>query len=235
MGYYKTITAFDAPLTPGSISIIKTLRQRHPSLAAHTDLFEQITRVNNVFQNEILNHRTLTSTDGNVHNGICYHLAAIVQPIDFDDESVVMGEIIRLSLLVYLLPVWQHIAGLSSGSFHAAQQLKKLRVAMEGNDIEWGRLISLKAWVVVMGFLNVIEADDVLFWSRLWIETQHELENRKVPPLFENLGLGLHTQENVAVGCLSLQAPRAVTSVIWLDNFHGWRYRETVSRMLRGD
>lgn len=234
-GYYKTITAFDAPLTPGSISIIKILRQRHPSLVAHIDLFEQITRVNNIFQNDILKHRTLTPADGNVHNGICYHLAAVVQPIDFDDESIVIGEIIRLALFVYLLPVWRYIAGLTSSSFDAAPQLTKLRAAIEGSEIEWGRLISLKAWVVVMGFLNAIDANDILFWSKLWVETLHELENRNVPPPIEIMESGIQTREGIALGCLSLYVPKTVTSVIWLEDFHGSRYREIVGRMLGVD
>ena len=208
------------------------IRLRYPSLTNHVDLFEELTRLNNLFQTEIVGRRALTPADGTIHNGICYHLASLVQPIHFEDESIVVGEIIRLALFAYLLPTWKFISRLSSTAFDAAPQLKKLRAAMEWKKIEWGRLISLKAWVVVMGFLNAVEADDIQFWTRLWVDTLYELENRKAPPQLERMESGVQTQEIMAAGCLSLYVPKAVTSVIWLENFHGTKYREVVGRIL---
>ena len=132
--------------------------------------------MNNIFRNEIVDRRSPEPSEMRLGFGQCYHLTSLIQKVDFEDEPTVRGEIIRLALLLYNLHLWGFMTGMTAEIYQGRPQHTKLRVIMEKNEIRWGRIISLKAWVVVMGFLNAIQDTDVRFWTNLWIQTLDELK-----------------------------------------------------------
>jgi hypothetical protein len=171
-----------------------------------------------------------------MHLSRCYCLLAAQQEPIYNKESAIISEIIRLSLLIFMISMARVVAPRSSTT---TEQMRKLKLILSKCTVDWGDLQPLRAWIICIGYLEADFAGvDVQWWRDMW---KHCLDDFPTSGKYSILPSKLLQElpkenevdgKNMYLGGLERAVLRVVEGIIWCDGVQGKRYREVLGRKL---
>ena len=175
----------------------------------------------------------------------CHMLLCSQQEPDYDNDASVMSELLRLSLLLFMISICRVIAPRSSTT---TEQMRKLKLVFGRSRVDWTDMQPLRAWIICMGYLEADSSlDNNRWWRNFW---KHSLDSfpttgvhsitpskllqdlpREVSWIQEpSMSDGKPQGQRMFLDYLSRAILKVVSSIIWVDAVHGKRYRDLVGK-----
>ena len=222
-------------LSHGVRSLSSKLRSQHPENEKIIGLFEGVAVYNMRQKSRSSEHADI---DGAARSILLHHLISLLsaqQTVDFDSEASIIGEILRLTSLIFVLSKGRGIPGTAYLS-HTAQ-MRKLKNIFEFHEPDWRGMMDLRAWVVAMALVNAEGEEDVEWWTVEWrivLRALAEKELKPVPSDHSILEISkskkkedeakVKSGNDLIEGPLSI--PYQVSDIMWIERIHEKRYQE---------